>query len=93
MRSVGRFSIFQKFIVEDEISEVVVQELEIFTPFLTKGLTTKKHCRQYTDPKSFFCWVTLRAFSAQSLIWMPQKDLDITPEVSCFSFKYVIIGT
>ena len=40
MRSVGRFSIFQKFIVEDEISEVVVQELEIFTPFLTKVLTT-----------------------------------------------------
>ena len=40
MRSVGRFSIFQKFIIEDEISEVVLQELEIFTPFLTKGLTT-----------------------------------------------------
>ena len=36
-----------------EIDLTVVQEpaTEVFTPVLTKGLSTKKHCSQYADPK------------------------------------------
>ena len=43
--------------------------------------------------KCFVRWVTERAFSAQSPIQIPQKDLYITPKVSYFSFKYVIKAT
>ena len=46
---------------------------------------------QFSHPKIFCQLVTVQAFSAQS--FMPQKDLHITPKVSCFSFKYVIIAT
>ena len=43
--------------------------------------------------KSFVSWVTVRAFSAQSPVFIPQKDLHVTPKVSCFSFKYVLKAT
>ena len=37
-----------------EIDKVVQEPVtEVFTPFLTKGLTTKKHCWKNTDTKKF----------------------------------------
>ena len=40
-----------------------------------------------TPPQNFVSWVIVWAFSAQSPVWMPQKDLHVTPNVSYFSFK------
>ena len=40
------YSIYIKNIAQEPATD-------IFTLFLTKGLTTQKHCWQYTDPKKF----------------------------------------
>ena len=56
-----------------EIDLTVVQELatEVFTPVLTKGLSTKKHCSQYADPK--------KVLSAESLC----RALVPSPQPKC----------
>ena len=53
---------------EEKIDIVQEPATEVFTPFLTNGLTTYKHYWQCTDPKRFVSWVTVRAFRAQSPI-------------------------
>ena len=58
----------------------VVQEpvTEVFTSFLTKGLTTQKHCWQYTDPKKFCQLGHCEGFSC------PVPNLNTPKEPSCY---------
>ena len=55
---------------------------EVFTPFLTKGLTTYKHCWQYAGPK-MFCQLGHCAG-----LYCSVPSLNVPKGPSCYPQKY-----